>query len=189
MNNNNTSHKLITLLVLLTLIKIEVSAHVFDNKALAITNPSFSGIASDEQRSFNYEVEVIKVDRVKALKSFFQKYNSPLVSNVETFIKVADLYDIDYKILPAISCIESGCGKHLIPNSYNPFGWGKGRIIFSSFDEAIEKVGKGLNQIYLSRGLTTVEKIAPVYNPPSPVTWTQKVNYFINQISEFEKLN
>ncbi len=189
MNNNNMAHKLILLFVLLTLIKIEVSADVFDNKALAKTNSTFTSLVSSKQRSFNYEVEVIKVNRVQALKSFFQKYNSPLIENAETFIKVADQYGIDYKILPAISCIESGCGKHLIPSSYNPFGWGKGQILFNSFDESIEKVARGLDQIYLSRGLTTVEKIAPVYNPPSPTTWTQKVNYFINQISEFEKQN
>ncbi len=131
-----------------------------------------------------HQIDYIKVDRVKTLQNFFKKYNSPLELNAETFIKVADQYNIDYKILPAIACVESTCAKFYIKENYNPFGWGSGKIQFSSFDEAIEKIAKGLDEIYLSKGRDTIETIAPVYNPPSPTTWTKSAYYFISQMEE-----
>ena len=130
------------------------------------------------------KVESEKIDRAGSLEKFFESYNSPLKNNAETFITVADRYGIDYKLLPSIACLESTCARFLIPETHNPFGWGGGRIYFKSYDEAIESVGKGLNEIYLSRGLDNAEKIAPVYNPPSPHTWTRGVNFFINKIED-----
>ena len=139
--------------------------------------------ASDEAGEPFEKIEYKTVDRSDILKQFFNKYNSPLVDHVDTFIEVADKYGIDYRILPAISCVESTCAKFYIKETYNPFGWGGGKIDYNSFDESIESVGKGLHKGYISKGLTTVERIAPVYNPPNPVHWALKVRYFMNQIS------
>ena len=129
-------------------------------------------------------IESEKIDRVSSLEKFFDSYNSPLKNHAGTFIEVADRYGIDYKLMPSIACLESTCARFLIPGTHNPFGWGAGRIYFKSYDEAIESVGKGLNDIYLSRGLDNAEKIAPVYNPPSPYSWTRGVNFFINKIED-----
>ncbi len=131
-----------------------------------------------------FSIESKRINRVDSLQKFFSKYNSPLIENAETFVKVADKYGLDYKLLPSIACMESTCAKFLIPGNYNPFGWGAGRIKFDSYDEAIERVGRGLSEIYLSRGLDTAQKIAPVYNPPSPYSWTNGVNFFISKIEE-----
>jgi hypothetical protein len=134
-------------------------------------------------RSFE-KIEFEQVDRVESLKKFFKRYNSPLEAHAETFVKVADKYGIDYRILPAISCVESTCARFYIRETHNPFGWGSGRIAFGSFDEAIEGVGKGLYDGYVSKGLTTVEKIGPVYCPPSYKSWVSKVNYFMDQVEK-----
>jgi hypothetical protein len=162
--------------------------------ALVLTLGSFGGAkaVADEPISIHKEtfatieftIESKKIDRVGALEKFFQKYNSPLANHAETFVLIADKYKIDYKLLPSIACMESTCAKFLIPGTHNPFGWGAGRIAFASYDEAIEKVGAGLDKIYLSRGLDNAEKIAPVYNPPSPISWTKGVNYFTGKIEE-----
>lgn len=128
--------------------------------------------------------------RVEVLEEFFDEYKSPLKGHAETFVKTAEKYNIDYKILPAISCMESTCGKKIIPNSYNPFGWGihgKQYISFKSFDEAIEKVGEGLNKGYFSKGLDTIPEIAPIYTPPNPNHWMSGVNFFIARMEEVEK--
>jgi len=188
MNNYNLYPKLILLTFVIFLIKIETTTKPIYVRVYAASNIQSSPYnkSSDGPKSVSYQIEAKKIDREASLKKFLKKYNSPLVDSSKTFIEIADKYSIDYRILPSISCIESGCGKVLIEGTYNPFGWGKGRIKFTSYDEAITKVGKGLDEIYLSRGLTTVEKIAPVYNPPSPVTWTQKVNFFMNQIKKYE---
>jgi hypothetical protein len=135
------------------------------------------------------EVGDTRAQKIKTLEKFFDRYNSPLGDHADTFVDVADMYDMDFKLLPAISCMESSCGKQLIPGSYNPFGWGiygNNAIWFEDYDEAISVVGKGLNDNYLSRGLDTVEEIAPVYTPPRYVHWRNGVNFFVNQMDEVE---
>ena len=95
---------------------------------LALILVNFLALASayadtSQKPSPMFEVEYKKVNRKEALSKFFEKYNSPLKENVDTFIEEADKFGIDYRIIPSISCMESTCGKFLIKNSYNPFGW------------------------------------------------------------------
>jgi hypothetical protein len=141
------------------------------------------------QKEVTFDVEFKKVNRKEALEKFFEKYNSPLKENSETFIQVADEYGIDYRLIPSISCMESTCGKFLIDGSYNPFGWGiygSNVIYFKNYDEAIKTVGAGLNKGYFAKGFNTVEKIAPIYTPPNSVNWKNGVSFFMNEISKFE---
>ena len=129
-------------------------------------------------------------EKIEVLEKFFEKYNSPLKGHASTFVETADKYNIDYKLLPAISCMESTCGKRMIPNTYNPFGWGiygDNYISFKSFDEAIKTVGDGLNKGYFSKGLNTVAKIAPVYTPPNSYNWRNGVTFFMNDMEKIEK--
>lgn len=137
----------------------------------------------------SYKVEYKKVNRKEALTKFFEKYNSPLASHVDTFIETADKYGIDYRLIPSISCMESTCAKVLIEGSYNPFGWGiygSNVIYFKNYDEAIRTVGEGLNKGYFAKGYDTVEEIAPIYTPPNHYNWKNGVTFFMNEISEFE---
>jgi len=149
--------------------------------------PSKASTNIDKELTFN--VEFKQVNRKEALEKFFEKYNSPLKSNAETFIKVADEHGIDYRLIPSISCMESTCGKFLIEGSYNPFGWGiygNNAIYFKNYDEAIKTVGNGLNKGYFAKGYDTVEEIAPIYTPPNSVNWKNGVSFFMNEISKFE---
>jgi len=144
---------------------------------------------SIEDSKMNFRVEYKKVDRKEALTKFFERYNSPLVNNVDKFIEVADIYGIDYRLIPSISCMESTCGKVLIKDSYNPFGWGiygTNVIYFKNYDEAIKVVGEGLNKGYFAKGYDTVEEIAPIYTPPNHYNWKNGVTFFMNQISKEE---
>ena len=140
-----------------------------------------------EVANMGFEIGYKQVDRVYVLEQFFNKYNSPLAQYARTFVEVADIYGIDYKLLPSISCQESTCAKVLIEGSYNPFGWGiygNQYIAYDSYDEAIRKVGKGLYEGYFSKGLDTLDKIAPVYTPPSNGSWLRGVRYFEFQIKD-----
>ncbi|MBW6442122.1 glucosaminidase domain-containing protein [Patescibacteria group bacterium] len=131
------------------------------------------------------EFENGREEKIIALRTFLEDQKSPLLENAETFVDVAEKYGMDYRLLPAIACMESSCGKRLIPGSYNPFGWGiygNNAIHFKSYDEAIEVVGKGISEKYFSRGLDTPEKMAPVYTPPNSVKWKNGVNFFISKI-------
>ena len=160
--------------------------------ALIIVN--FLALASayadtSQKPSPMFEVEYKKVNRKEALSKFFEKYNSPLKDNVDTFIEEADKFGIDYRIIPSISCMESTCGKFLIKNSYNPFGWGiygDNAIYFKNYDEAIKTVALGLNKGYFSKGHDTLEEIAPIYTPPNSNNWKNGVSFFMTEISKFE---
>mgnify|MGYP001547373333 CR=1 FL=1 len=143
------------------------------------------------QANYNVVKYENKDIRISTLESFFEKYNSPLKNHAKTFVETADLYNMDYKLLPAISCMESTCAKKIIPNSYNPFGWGiygNNYIAFDSYDHAIKTVADGIFKGYISKGLDTVEKMAPVYTPPNYNHWMSGVNYFIYDIKEFERI-
>lgn len=140
----------------------------------------FSDLAKPDH-TIGYKI----VDREAKLEAFLQRYNSPMAGEAATFIEVADKYNMDYRLLPAISCLESTCGRVLIPDTYNPFGWGiygDNYIAFESWAEGIETVGKGIHEGYILKGADTVEKMAPIYNPPTPESWGNKVKFFMNQI-------
>lgn len=168
-------------------------------KSMFLTSSMIISIALTRGENTTKNEQVILTDntaittkdsRVEVLDKFFETYNSPLQGHAQTFVNTAEKYGIDYKLLPAISCVESTCGKFIIPESYNPFGWGihgSQYIAFNDFDEAIEKVGEGLDKIYFSKGLDTIPEIAPVYTPPNSNHWMGSVNYFIYEMEEIEK--
>jgi hypothetical protein len=148
---------------------------------------------SNHTRAELLQKELIRaeqVNKIRKLEKFFQGYKSPLVSHSETFVKVAEKYGLDYRLLPAISCMESSCGKNLIEGSYNPFGWGiygSNAIYFKNYDEAIDKVGKGLKVNYLDKGFDTPQKIAPIYTPPNHRNWLSGVTFFMEKIESEKK--
>lgn len=126
--------------------------------------------------------------RAKIIENFFKGYNSILANHSQTFITVADKYNLDYRLLPAISMQESNGGKRVIKESYNPFGYGiYGDKVtrFESWDAAIERVGRGLKEDYLDKGLTNPEEIMAKYTPPSLKiggVWAKGVNTFMAEL-------
>ena len=169
-----------------TLEKINLIALFIAAFITVTVSTSFNTTAKAKTENF-YRIEYSVVNRKEALTSFFEKYNSPLIESTETFIEVADKYNMDYRLLPAISCMESTCGKHLIPDTYNPFGWGiygNQYIGFESYDEAIEVVGQGLAENYIAKGFETPDQIAPIYAPPNYINWAGGVKFFYNEITK-----
>ncbi len=133
----------------------------------------------------DHQIAAVKIDREEKLRNFFSKYNSPLADSAETFVAIADKYNIDYRLLPAISGVESTFCRNIIQGTYNCYGWGiygNNVIYFDSFDDGIQKVGQGIYEGYVTKGADSVEKIAPIYNPNTPWHWSGKVRFFMNQI-------
>lgn len=117
--------------------------------------------------------------RIANLKSFFRKHNSPLYEHAEFIVKAADKYELDYRLIPAIAMQESTLCRAIPNNSHNCWGWGiYGNKVtrFSSYDEAIETVSKGLKKNYIDRGLVTTAQIMAVYTPSSNGSWARAVN-------------
>lgn len=139
--------------------------------------------------SLGISEEVVSSDgRSKIIENFFKKYKSPLANQGETFVKAADMYNLDYRLLPAIAMQESNGGKKIIEGSKNPFGYGiYGKLVlkFGSWEEAIERVSRALKQDYLDKGLKTPTQIMAKYTPPSMEkdgTWAKGVSTFMEEL-------
>lgn len=116
--------------------------------------------------------------KVENIRKYLAGRHAPLADYAEEFVKAADHYNIDYRIIAAISVIESGGGKHNF-RPHNAWGWGK--MTFENWTEGIWTVSAGISRYY-SRGLTTPQLIAPYYCPPNAVKWAQNVTFVMNQI-------
>jgi len=122
--------------------------------------------------------------RVENLRKFLTKYNSPLAGYAQEFVIYADIYGLDYRIVPSITGVESTFGKRIPRNSYNAYGWANGEYRFSSWENSIEHVSMTLRTKYIDKGAPTVTKIARRYAPPSS-TWAGKVKFFMTKIDPF----
>lgn len=129
--------------------------------------------------------------REKILKGFLGKYNSPLTPFASEFIRNADIYNLDWRLVTAISGVESTFGKLIPYNSYNGWGWGiygNNVIRFSSWDEGIKTVSKSLREDYINKwSAENIYQIGRFY-AASP-TWANRVVYLMNNIQEFALTN
>ncbi len=126
--------------------------------------------------------------KVTTLYNFLDKYNSPLKSHARTFVEQAERYNLDYRLLAAISGVESTFGRQLPDNSYNAWGWGiygDNMIRFASYPEAISTISQSLRENYINKwGAQNVYQIGRFY-AASP-TWAQRVVYFMGKIEDNE---
>lgn len=113
------------------------------------------------------------------IKKILNRYNSPLAESADAFIDACVKYDLDCYLLPSIAGLESTFGKFIYPNSYNPFGWGRGYIMFSQWEDAINTVAKGLKERYINQGAQDTAQIGRIYSE-SP-TWAQRVDFLKKQ--------
>jgi hypothetical protein len=172
----------ITSLILIVVAALAVTSFV-PNKAHA-AKISASSAAFTNGISFT----VVQDDRVQILHDYLERYNSPLAPSAKTFVEQADKYNLDWRLVAAISGLESGFGKQIPPNSYNGWGWGiYGNNVkyFSSWDEAIETISEGLRENYIDKmGTDNIYSIGRIY-AASP-TWAVRVEHFMMDISRFK---
>lgn len=123
--------------------------------------------------------------RVEIVRQFLNQYNSPLFSHARLLVDTADKYNMDFRLLPAVAMQESNLCQKIPDESYNCWGYGiyGDKILrFASFEDAIEKVAKGLADDYIYVGLTTPELIMRRYAPSSNGSWAQSVSHFMEKM-------
>ncbi len=123
--------------------------------------------------------------RPEILRRFLEKHRSPLADYSQALVETADLYNLDFRLLPAIAMQESNLCHKIPENSYNCWGFGiYGDKVtkFSSYQEAFETVAKTLRNQYIDKGLLTPEEIQSRYTPSSNGSWAQAVTHFIEQM-------
>lgn len=137
---------------------------------------------SDSSAALNLPESASGYDyRVDNLKKFLEKYDSPLAFYASDFVAFADANGLDYRLVPAISGVESTFGKRIPYNSFNAYGWANGDYKFTSWTDSIEHVSETLKNSYIDKGAPTIAQIAKRYAPPSK-TWGNGVKFFVGKI-------
>lgn len=143
---------------------------------------------------FPPQVQAATISRTEILHAYLAKYNSPAVDNAADFIEAADKYSLDWRLVAAISGVESTFCK-FVPgglneqfSSHNCWGWGvygTQAIYFKSWRDGIYTVSQGLRENYLNKGLTNPYSINSAY-AASPV-WGSKVSYLLEDLNGFQE--
>jgi len=158
----------------------------FSSLFLTLPQTVFAGEVAGASALLRTNVPTKQVDvRAFQLQKFLESYSSPLAPYAGNLVKAADNYGIDWRLVTAITGIESSFGRFIPYNSYNAYGWRNGDYSFKSWEDSIEVVSKTLGEKYVAKGLDTPYKIGPVYAPPSS-TWAAKVDHYMKQIESFE---
>lgn len=118
--------------------------------------------------------QVVFDTRGARIDAYFAQWDLPLAGYGDEMVAAADMYGIDWRLLPALAKLETTGGKNLCKNpkgKNNAFGFGSCTIGFDSFEESFYAVartlsGNGKNTAHLYKD-KTIEEILEVYNPPN----------------------
>ena len=124
---------------------------LFCISALALGESAFANVATKTQD-----------ERRERLEAFFQSFGCPSPHYVDEYVGAADTYAIDYRLLPAISVLESTCG--IYQRSNNRWGWDSARRGFASFRSGLEYIAGQLAHGRYYKNKTLEEKVR-MYNP------------------------
>lgn len=162
-----------------------ISGNISSVFASSSVNSRTQILSADDEidyRTVSRKLELMDVDQIKVRKvrAYLASRGAPLAAKAEYLVKTAQEFGIDYRLVAAISIIESSGGKYTY-RPYNAWGWGGSMspYTFKSWEEAIYTVSRGLSRYY-SSGLVTPRQIAPRYNPHTPNEWARKVEYVMS---------
>ncbi len=116
--------------------------------------------------------------RTVRLKKFLVKLHCPVFDLADDFVQAADENQLDWRLLPSISVIESGGGKAYRNN--NIFGWNQGLQVFPTIRSGIHTVAFKLAKSRLYRNRDIVGKLR-LYNPYA--NYAESVMSVMNRIS------
>lgn len=100
--------------------------------------------------------------RLIRIKQYFLERDCPAHVYAEDFVVAADQNNLDWRLLPSLSIIESTGGKFTRNN--NMFGWDNSDTAFRSTREGIYKVAARLAKSHLYRD-KDVDDMLKTYNP------------------------
>jgi hypothetical protein len=100
--------------------------------------------------------------RLNLLWQYFADRDCPLRDSAADFLVAADQNDLDWRLLPSISMIESSGGKDYKNN--NVFGWDSCRESFPSVQAGIHFVASKLAKSKLYKNKNLDQKLS-TYNP------------------------
>src|SRR4051812_25388799 len=100
--------------------------------------------------------------RISRLETFFEAYDCPGPFHVQEYLQAADSHELDYRLLPAISLVESTCGAFERMN--NRWGWDSTQSGFESVPAGIDYITEQLAENPKYKGKSVKQKLF-TYNP------------------------
>ena len=113
------------------------------------------------------------------LEAFFKAYDCPAPLHVDEYLRAADSHALDYRLLPAISLVESTCGAFERMN--NRWGWDSVQSGFASVPAGIDYISEQLAENPRYKGKTMKEKLF-TYNPYP--RYVRQVERLMHQIED-----
>jgi len=127
--------------------------------------------------------------RAQLIAQFLERHKSPMQPYDfygKKLVEIADRYQIDFRLLPAIAMQESNLCKNQNPGApKNCLGFGihkSGTLDFDSYEAGFERAGRELKAYYIDKGLLTVEQIESKYTPSSNGSWANSVNQWMAEM-------
>ena len=118
---------------------------------------------------------------LQTLRNFFHEFACPAERYSAAFLEAADTYDLDWRLLPSLSFIETTGGKRARNN--NLFGWDSGRAQFPTPTAGIHAVGYRLKHSRLYKN-KVLDDLLAVYNHDAD--YGPKVKSVMRRISPAE---
>ena len=119
--------------------------------------------------------------RLGKLRRFFQHSGCPARDYAHVFLQASDAYNLDWRLLPSLSYVESTGGKSAHGN--NLFGWDNGKAHFPTPTAGIHEVGYQLSHATMYRA-KDLNHLLATYNPSE--AYTRRVKSVMRQISPVE---
>jgi hypothetical protein len=158
--------------------------------AAALRPAAVAAVSKEAGQAATLTIHHVSPDpRVEKLRIYLGRKNPELTELSDHFVREADRLSLDWRLVAAISGLESSFCKFIPSSSYNCWGWGiptgaSHGIVFQSYSDGITKVSEGLRKRYFDRGMVTIEDVGKVY-AASP-TWASRVRFFMNDIESFD---
>lgn len=120
---------------------------------------------------------------------FLKRHNSPMQPYDHygrKLVEIADQYNLDFRLLPAIAMQESNlCRNTHSQAPHNCLGFGiheRGTLDFESYEAGFERAAKELRAYYVDQGRITTEQVMAKYTPGSNGSWADSVNQWMAEM-------
>jgi hypothetical protein len=126
--------------------------------------------------------------RTEILANFLKRHDSPLTPYDEyakKLVAIADKYQLDFRLLPAIAMQESNLCKKIPEGTYNCLGFGitaTTTLGFDNYETSFDRAAKALKNNYVNQGRITPEMIQKKYTPSSNGSWAHSVNQWMTEM-------
>jgi hypothetical protein len=125
--------------------------------------------------------------RAAIVAKFLERHGSPMQPADyygRRLVEIADTYNLDFRLLPAIAMRESNLCKNTHSEApHNCLGFGiheQGTLDFDSYEAGFERAARELRAYYVNEGRITTEMVGQKY-AASP-TWADGVNQFMAEM-------